>query len=489
MFSSTTEFHRWFEQVCAAQTYEVTRVPVDRLDGWSVEKESGNLVHRSGRFFSVQGLDVTRSGRAVDAWQQPIIVQPEQGVLGILVKEFDGVPHCLLQAKMEPGNAVLVQLSPTVQATRSNYTRVHGGRPVPYLDYFLTPGRGRVLSDALQSEQASWFLAKRNRNMIVQTDEDVPLLDEFCWLSFDQIAELLQTDDLINMDTRTVLSGAVGLRRPTGPTRPGGPDPDSFQGALAASWEPQGRRLHGTTELLRHLALAKELCTLTRRLIPLASTARWSMRDGVVVHDEGRHFTVLGVRVEASNREVSGWSQPMFMPNSQGVAAFLAKRVNGVLHLLVQARVETGALARVELAPTVQCQPADYGPGAADGRGPAPHLEFLDTVLSARPDRIRFDTVQSEEGGRFYHARIRYVLVETDEDFPLHVPPQFTWMTVRQLIGFVRHGSHLNVEARTLLALLGFLPADRAADRPAGRAAAPAAVRTRELAAAAPAHR
>ncbi|MEU4584492.1 NDP-hexose 2,3-dehydratase family protein [Kitasatospora aureofaciens] len=468
MFSSTTAFHRWFEQVCAAQTYEVTRVPVDRLDGWSQEEGTGNLVHRSGRFFSVQGLAVTRSGRAVDAWQQPIIVQPEQGVLGILVKEFDGVPHCLLQAKMEPGNAVLVQLSPTVQATRSNYTGVHGGRPVPYLEYFLTPGRGRVLSDALQSEQASWFLAKRNRNMVVQTDEDIPLLDEFCWLSFDQIAELLQTDDLINMDTRTVLSGAVGLRRPAGAVG-AGPDPDSFRGALAASWEPQGWRLNGTTELLRHLALAKERCTLTREVIPLADTAHWSTRDGVVVHDEGRHFTVLGVRVQASNREVSGWSQPMFMPNSQGVAAFLAKRVNGVLHLLVQARVETGALARVELAPTVQCQPADYSPG------PAP--VFLDTVLSAGPDRIRFDTVQSEEGGRFYHARIRYMLVETDEDFPLQVPPQFAWMTVRQLIGFVRHGSHLNVEARTLLALLGFQPA------------APAAGRERALAGAVPDHR
>ncbi|MER7498405.1 NDP-hexose 2,3-dehydratase family protein [Streptomyces pharetrae] len=479
MFSGTTDFHRWFEQVCQVQACEVTRVPLDRLDGWSLGEGTGNLVHRSGRFFSVQGLDVTRSGRAVDAWQQPIIVQPEQGILGILVKEFGGVPHCLLQAKMEPGNAVPVQLSPTVQATRSNYTGVHGGRPVPYLDHFLTPGRGRVLSDALQSEQASWFLAKRNRNMIVRTDEDIPLLDEFCWLSFDQIAELLQTDDLINMDTRTVLSGAVGLRPPAATTR-ATPDPDSFHGALAASWEPQGRRLNDTAALLRHLAQAKERCTLTRRLIPLADTARWSVRDGVIAHDEGRHFTVLGVRVEDSHREVPGWSQPMFMPNSQGVAAFLAKRVDGVLHLLVQARVETGALARVELAPTVQCQPADHAPGAQHGPRPVPRLEFLDTVLSARPDRIRFDTVQSEEGGRFYHARIRYALVEADEDFPLQVPPDFVWMTVRQLIGFVRHGSHLNVEARTLLALLGFLPA--------APAAAPAAVHPRQPAGTAPAH-
>lgn len=459
MFSDTAEFHRWFAQRCQAHAYKVTKTPLDRLDGWSLEEGSGNLVHRSGRFFSVQGLDVSQSGRGVDRWQQPIIVQPEHGVLGILVKEFDGVPHCLLQAKMEPGNVNLVQLSPTVQATRSNYMRVHGGRPVPYLEHFVAPRGGRVLFDALQSEQASWFLAKRNRNMIVQTDEDVPVHEDFCWLSFDQIAELLQTDDLVNMDTRTVLSGAAGLRRPPAP---GG---DAFEAALAASWQPGGRALNDTAELLSWFTEAKDRCTLVRRLIPLADTERWSLRDGVIAHDDGRHFTVLGVRVEASSREVTGWSQPMFAPSSQGVIAFLARRVDGVLHLLVQARIETGALDRIEMAPTVQCQPADYAPGPPGAPLPGPRPPFLDEVLGAAPERIRYDARQSEEGGRFHHARSRYMIVEVDDGFPLDVPPDYTWMTLRQLIDFVRHGSQLNVEARSLLTLLGFLPARSAAAR------------------------
>ncbi|MEV4682003.1 NDP-hexose 2,3-dehydratase family protein [Streptomyces kurssanovii] len=458
MFSDTTEFHRWFEQRCAANAYKVAQVPLDRLDGWSMEADSGNLVHRSGRFFSVQGLEVTDSGRAVEAWQQPIIVQPEHGILGILVKEFDGVPHCLLQAKMEPGNVNLVQLSPTVQATKSNYMRVHGGRPVPYLEHFVAPRGGEVLFDALQSEQASWFLAKRNRNMIVRTDADIPVLDDFCWLSFDQIAELLQTDDLVNMDTRTVLSGAVALRRPAA-GRGAHPGDDTFDGALVRSWQQDGRSLHNTVELLSWFTEAKGRCTLSRRLVPLAGLADWSRRDGIVAHAEDRHFTVLGVGVEASNREVTGWSQPMFAPRSQGVIAFLAKRVEGVLHLLVQARIETGALDRIEMAPTVQCQPADYLADRAGGPDPAGCPPYLDTVLAAGREQIRFDAVQSEEGGRFYHAQSRYLLVEVDDDFPLEAPAGFTWMTVRQLIGFVRYGSHLNVEARSLLTLLGFLPA------------------------------
>ncbi|SDW13695.1 oxidase EvaA [Saccharopolyspora shandongensis] len=450
MFADTAEFHAWFQDRCRAQDYRAAKVPLDRLDGWHTDPDSGNIVHRTGKFFTIEGLDVSRSGREVEAWRQPIIVQAEQGVLGILVKEFGGVAHCLLQIKMEPGNINGFQLSPTVQATRSNFTGVHGGKAVPYLEYFTAPRPGRIVSDVLQSEQASWFLAKRNRNMIVQVEDDVPVLDDFCWLSFAQIAELLRVPDLINMDTRTVLSGAVVRRA-------GGTDPaaDTFHGALTRSWDRDGASLHATVELLSWFTEAKGRCTLTRQLIPLSKVDGWSWRDGTICHDRDQHFAVVGVDVHASNREVTGWQQPMFEPRSRGVIAFLTRRIDGVLHLLVQARTETGAFDGVEMAPTVQCQPENYRFVPAD-RKPL----FLDEVLGARPEQIRWDSIHSEEGGRFYHAQNRYLLVEVDDDFPLEVPENYTWTTLRQLTEFVRYGNHLNVEARSLLTFFRFYQED-----------------------------
>ncbi|MEU5373911.1 NDP-hexose 2,3-dehydratase family protein [Streptomyces sp. NPDC005951] len=450
MFSGIPDFTSWFTGRCEANEYRVTQVPLDRLDGWHVKPGTGNLVHRSGRFFSVEGLDVRNSGREVDAWQQPIIVQPEYGILGCLVKQFDGVPHFLLQAKMEPGNVNLVQLSPTVQATKSNYTQVHGGKAVPYLEWFVTPGRGRVLHDALQSEQASWFLGKRNRNMIVEAEEDIDLLDDFCWLSVDQISELLAVDNLVNMDTRTVLSGAAPFRL-TGSGRRG----ETFRSALARSWQPDAGSHRDTAELLSWFTEAKCRATLTRERIPLSKVHSWSLSDGVITHDEGKHFSVVGVDVAASNREVASWSQVMLKPRSEGVIAFVAKRVEGVMHLLVQARVETGAGDVIEMAPTVHCQPGNYGsaPGARRPR-------FLDEVLTAPPGNVRFEAIHSEEGGRFYHAQNRYLLVEADDDFPIDVPDSYIWMTLRQLMEFVRYGNHLNVEARSLLTFLGFADLD-----------------------------
>jgi len=203
-------FHQWFTDYTAADQSTVTEIPFAGLTGWRFEGATGNLVHESGRFFSIRGLRVRSDQGPICSWSQPIIVQPEVGVLGILVKKFNGVLHCLMQAKMEPGNHAGshngIQLSPTVQATRSNYTGVHGGKPVPYIEYFRTPLAHHVLADVLHSEQGSWFHRKRNRNMIVEVAEDITPLPGFHWLSIGQLHELLRTDDLVNMDARTVLS-------------------------------------------------------------------------------------------------------------------------------------------------------------------------------------------------------------------------------------------------------------------------------------------
>ncbi|MFI9812599.1 NDP-hexose 2,3-dehydratase family protein [Saccharothrix variisporea] len=424
MFRELSEFHDWLAQRRAANTYEVSVVPLDQLDGWGFDPDSGNIRHRTGRFFSVEGIDVTTDHRETASWTQPIILQPEIGILGILVKEFDGVPHCLMQAKMEPGNINTLQLSPTVQATRSNYTRVHQGNPVPYLEHFVAPRSGRVVFDALQSEQGSWFLNKRNRNMIIEVDGDVPVLDDFCWLSADQLKELVHVENLVNMDSRTVLSGMSFLA-------PSGGDGDA---------------LHTTEELLSWFTEAKARYQLDRRVIKLSEVKNWVTSAERISHELGRFFEVVGVDVRATNREVGQWSQPMFAPTCRGVIAFISKRIRGTTHLLVHARTEPGTGDVVEMSSTINCSPENYREFPADRRP-----RFLDYVLSAPPERVLVDVVHSEEGGRFYHAENSYRLVEADDDFPVEVPEDYAWMTVDQLTNFVRYGNHVNVGARSLL--------------------------------------
>jgi dTDP-4-dehydro-6-deoxy-alpha-D-glucopyranose 2,3-dehydratase len=420
-------FREWFAEQRRTNRYHVRRIPFSELVGWHFEEATGNLVHDSGRFFSVEGLQLrTQWGQHDASWSQPIINQPEIGILGIIVKEFDGVLHCLMQAKMEPGNLDTVQLSPTVQATRSNYTGVHKGAPVNYIEYFAPPRMSsRVLFDSLQSEQGSWFLRKRNRNMVVEAIDEVPPHEDFVWLTLGQIQQLLYESNVINMDARTVLS-------------------------LIPTFGDQGPALHTTEHVLSWLTEIRATRELVQSTVPLSQVRDWRHTDEGIGHDNGHHFTVIAASVEAANREVTQWTQPLIAPAEQGLAAFVIRRIGGVPHLLVQARSEAGVLDVAELGPTVQCQPGRAMSLPLEQRPP-----YLETVLRARPDQLLFDTVQSEEGGRFHHANNRYVLMEVGDDFPLDVPDEaFVWLTPGQLAALLRHSNYLNIESRTLLTSL-----------------------------------
>jgi len=198
----------WLERVRAETKFRVVQVPLDAMAGWGFDGRR-DLRHHSGKFFSVEGVEVRVQGDGRDrVWRQPMINQPEVGILGVLGQERGGILRFLLQAKIEPGNVNGVQLSPTVQATRSNYTQVHGGNLPPYLEWFLDTGRGRIIVDQLQSEQGARFLKKRNRNiMLVAPEEsDISALPNFCWLTLGQIKRFLREDNLVNMDTRSVLA-------------------------------------------------------------------------------------------------------------------------------------------------------------------------------------------------------------------------------------------------------------------------------------------
>ncbi|GAA0730844.1 NDP-hexose 2,3-dehydratase family protein [Dactylosporangium roseum] len=432
-------FLDWFAERSLATGCEVEWVGLDDLKEWRSDPVTGDLTHASGRFFAVEGLHVRTSYGTVPEWSQPIIRQTEIGILGMLVKDVSGRLFGLVQAKAEPGNVNTIQVSPTVQATRSNYTQVHQGHRTKHLEHF-TRSRERVtLVDVLQSEQGSWFYGKRNRNMVVRATRDVPEDDNHRWVPVEELRRLLRTDCLVNMDTRTVLA-CLPYSLPSDRPYPDGADVLS---ALVRSLLPGGRTRHSLEELLSWLTEAKNRHELVTRRASLDGLAGWRRTPDTISHEDGRHFSIVGVRVRASEREIVTWDQPMLYPHGMGVVAFLAKVIDGVAHLLVHARFQAGLLDRVEMGPTVQCNPSNHA-------GPQPL--FLNEVLNAPADRILFDTVQAEEGGRFYRSENRYLIVDAGDDFPDEVPGEYCWVTAGQVTSLLKHGYYVNIEARSLIA-------------------------------------
>ncbi|GAB3954474.1 NDP-hexose 2,3-dehydratase family protein [Streptomyces sparsus] len=420
------DFAAWLAGRRRAQVQRVDRVSFAELDGWDFDEATGDLRHASGRFFSVHGLRVRSDFGPVAEWEQPIISQPEVGILGIALRDFDGIPHVLMQAKSEPGNVNGVQLSPTVQATKSNYTGVHGGSAVPYLDCFRRPAPGAVVADVLQSEQGSWFLHKRNRNMIVEVGPEVEAAEDFVWLTLGQVNTLLGQDDLVNMDARTVLSCL----------------PDWRLGAA-----DQEEALLTDAELRSWITRRRAEHELSVTPIGLGATTGWHCGEREVSHERGQHFSVVAVDVSSGRREVSAWSQPLLEPHGTGLAALFVRRVDGVPHVLLRARVEPGFALLVELGPTVQCTPGNYTHLPPEAQPP-----YLTDVLERRA-AVRYDVLLSEEGGRFLHARSRYMIIEVEDDVTV-VSDEFRWVSLRQVDELLRYSHHLNVQARTLVAAL-----------------------------------
>lgn len=428
----TPDFDGWLDAK-RQQPFENTVIPLDELiapRGWRFAPDTGDLEHHTGRYFSVAGLHVRTNYGPCPEWWQPILVQRDIAILGIVAREFDGVLHFLLQAKMEPGNPGMVQMSPTVQATPSNYTRVHSGRSTAYAEYFTEPGRGRTLADMLQSEQGAWFHHKRNRNVVVEVTADVPVHEDFCWLTLGQIRRLLHRPYGINMDTRTVLS-TLSAAAPAAPARPGG-----------------SGSLHTMTDVLSWFTGRKTRYEMAARLVPLGTIPGWRHRDGRIAADDGGPFSIVGVRVQAPTREVLRWKQPLLAPHGPLLAALVIRRIDGVPHALMRAEVLPGHRDVVELGPTVRFRMDDHA------TAPVAHRpEFLDYVLSADAE-VRYDVVLSEEGGRFLHADTRYLVVEAGDEVPLRAPADHLWISVDQLTALQQHSYYLGIEARTLLLIL-----------------------------------
>ena len=291
-FYTTVEIEQWLRSINQDQHFNVTAIPLNQMKKWSFNDLTGDLMHDSGGFFSIRGLQVETNWGSVSKWSQPIIYQPEIGILGIITKKVNGILYFLLQAKAEPGNINTYQLSPTVQATRSNYKRLHGGKSTLYLKYFSDHPDTEVLIDQLQSEQGARFYHKRNRNIIIRVSNDYKLEvgQNHRWLTLGQILKLANKDNTVNMDTRSVISSIS--YDPENIKSKAKIDEDAlatclsqfsiisinnikFGAKLMVSSHENSHPLHSSDSILRKIAKRKFECNLNVNLVPLNTIEQW----------------------------------------------------------------------------------------------------------------------------------------------------------------------------------------------------------------------
>ncbi|MBU1881015.1 NDP-hexose 2,3-dehydratase family protein, partial [bacterium] len=445
-FNSTAEISDWLNELNTDDYFNVEQISLIDLRKWYFDPYTGDLAHATGGFFAIRGLEVSTNIGPVRKWTQPIIDQPKIGVLGIITKKIDGILYFLMQAKAEPGNINTYQLAPTVQATRSNYMRLHGGDPTPYVEYFLNGKKVKVLFDQHQSEQGARFYRKRNRNIIIQIPEDeaIPLKPHYRWMTLGQIKRSMLKDNTVNMDARSVIS-LISYCPENKPVKkqvnaadlqdclnnsPLVQNPISdYQIKLLTSDCANAAAQHSIEELLRGLSRKKFEAELDTRLIPLHDVNDWMVTSHEISHKQGFYFSIIGTRVESTSREVPVWDQPIIKQRDSGIVGFITKEIKGVIHFLVQLKMESGNIDLLGMAPTVQCITGSYDPANLP--------PYVAEMLEPSHTSVVFDTMQSEEGGRFYREENRNLLLAGDEHFPIETPPMYLWVSLYQLKQFL----------------------------------------------------
>jgi oxidase EvaA len=201
----------WFNKKREESDMTVQEIGINDLDKWNVSSTTGNISHESQGFFEIIGVKVSNTfDREVGkkGWTQPMIANNPGGILGLLMKKFNGIPHYLVQAKAEPGNIGKLQLSPTLQATTSNLLKAHGGTKPLFAEYFDEDENPNIVYVKWQSEDGGRFHLKSNYNMIVEVNEDEELTipDYFIWVTLFQIKQLLKIENFVGPHIRGIIS-------------------------------------------------------------------------------------------------------------------------------------------------------------------------------------------------------------------------------------------------------------------------------------------
>jgi oxidase EvaA len=219
-----------------------------------------------------------------------------------------------------------------------------------------------------------------------------------------------------------------------------------FQQEILASLLSKDNSLYTFEDIISWFTNLKMYASLDVSKCDLNDVSFWQTTDDAVSHVSGKYFEVLGVHCKVGNREMAEWYQPIIRQREEGIIGFILKKINGVLHLLVQAKMEAGNFDVLEMAPTVQCITGSYS-------NPEYSVEYLDFFLKKK-GVVHYNLLQSEEGGRFYQEQNQNIVIEIGEDVLPVIHPNFIWMTFKQAKEFIKFNNYFNIESRSLLACI-----------------------------------
>ena len=409
---------KWLSNQRRKQLLTVKKKDLSKLTKWFYGKKK--IYHQSKKFFKIVGIRIHSNFYSKKRWDQPIIVQNEIGILGI-IKNIKTNKY-LLQAKVEPGNVNKIQISPTVQATKSNYSRIHGGKNIPFLNYFKKKNK----HFSLQTEQAFRYYNKKNANIITYISKKIDLDQKFRWFSKIEISNLLKKKNLINMDTLSVFSSFIKKKKIDFPLN---------KKKAIIIWKNSLNKKY----------------FLKNKIIDLNLIKDWNLTKKKISHKTNNYFSVIGIKVKTNKREITDWNQPIVEGSKMSFVGFLTKKFKNTNHYLCRYILKPGSKVGTFTCSVNTSQFIGY----KKSKDLTNFQKKLISKFFISSKHKIYNNILSDEGGRFYHSQIKYMACKLNKYQEVKLPESYIWLSQNQIIDLI-HKQKIDIEARLLFGIINF---------------------------------
>ena len=407
----------WLKKQKKKHKLKIKVIKLKDIDKWKID--NSKIYHKTKKFFKIVGIKVLTNFNKKN-WDQPMIVQNEVGILGIIKNTKTN--KYLLQSKVEPGNINKLQLAPTVQATKSNYSRVHGGKKVPYINYFL---KSKKTIPSLQSEQGFRYLNKFNSNILLKTSKFIEIKPEFYWFNKNEIKELIKIRNIINMDTLSVFS--------------------SFMTKVKKDYP-----INSIRKIYDWVKINNKKFFMKTKIVDLIKLKDWTYNSTKIEHKKKKHFSIIGINASTNKREIKNWSQPIIKGKEMAFAGFIKTKFNNIEHYLCRYTLKPG-LKSGGISCTVNT--SDINNYSKNHTLNSNEKYFIKKYFFSQYSKknIIYDNILSDEGGRFYQCQIRYMISKLLYPDSIKIPNNYIWISHNQIVDMIRD-QKLDIEARLLFA-------------------------------------
>ena len=405
------KLNKWISYQKKKNSMKSFKINISDILNWKIDNKK--IYNCNRNFFSIVPFKF-KKGKTT--WFQPLIIQKEVGILGILKKKIQSADYYLLQAKVEPGNTKGIQLSPTVQATKSNYLQKHGGKKTNYLNFFIKNKlKTKTITNLKLSEQGTRYYNKSNNNILVDLqNEKIKKLNNYVWVTKKNLEYLLKKKNLLNMDTISVLSSSIKKNIFDNP-------------------------INKFSTIINILKQLKKRLIIKKTIISFNDLKNWKIFKDNISDTKKIFFSIFFLKIKTNSREIKEWYQPIISDHYISLNGFLVKKKDQTNHYLLKAVQEPG-LILPRFTSTISIKNFDYKKKNND-------IKFYNFF---KKNKI-LKYINSDEGGRFYKNETHnliYVLKEKDK---ISLSVDFIWASHNQIIDLIRKNL-LTIEARNLFA-------------------------------------